>query len=202
MIPNIEKDIADTIRQVKIFTERQLPIRVGRIAQQHFQDNFRKGGFVNNGLQKWQPAKRLSSGSKSAAANYGTLLSSRKMLFSSINYVVRQAAVQIYNDLDYAAIHNEGGNITVRVTPKMRKFAWAKYCKSAANRTKSGNTAKRETGSESSDALMWKRLALTHKDSLNIHIPQRQFVGDSAELDANIITAIERGITEILNQKK
>ena len=37
---------------------RTLPIKVGNEAKAHFQDNFRKEGFVNGGLHKWQPAKR------------------------------------------------------------------------------------------------------------------------------------------------
>ena len=31
--------------------------------------------------------------------------------------------------INYGAIHNEGGTITVKVTPKMKKFFWAMYKK-------------------------------------------------------------------------
>lgn len=33
--------------------QRTLPIKVGRIAKDHFQDNFRRGGFVDGGLHPW-----------------------------------------------------------------------------------------------------------------------------------------------------
>ena len=36
---------------------RTLPVKVGRIAKDHFQDNFRKGGFQDNGLQPWARKK-------------------------------------------------------------------------------------------------------------------------------------------------
>lgn len=204
---DIEKDIEKTVREIKGFIDHTLPVKVGRIAKRHFEDNFRQGGFVNNGLHAWQPAKRLSSGSKSAAANHGTLLSSRQRLSTATNYIARQAAVQIYNDVPYAAIHNEGGEIDVRVTPKMRRFAWAQYYslagrdKSGGNRTKKGSAAKSGVVVEDENALMWKRLALTRKTSLHIRIPQRQYIGDSAELNALTIAAIEKGITEILNRQ-
>ena len=39
---------------------RKMPVMVGRMAKDHFQDNFRQGGFVNGGLHPWPKAKRLS----------------------------------------------------------------------------------------------------------------------------------------------
>ena len=57
-------------REIEQLMRRQLPIKVGRMAKDHYQDNFRKGGFVNRGLQKWPTTKRQLSGSASAAASY------------------------------------------------------------------------------------------------------------------------------------
>lgn len=39
-------------REIEQLMRRQLPIKVGRMAKDHYQDNFRKGGFVNRGLQE------------------------------------------------------------------------------------------------------------------------------------------------------
>lgn len=47
---------------------RKMPVMVGRMAKDHFQDNFRQGGFVNGGLHPWPKAKRLSSGGSDAAS--------------------------------------------------------------------------------------------------------------------------------------
>ena len=38
--------------------QRDLPIIIGKTAVDHFRENFKLGGFVNNGLQKWEDVKR------------------------------------------------------------------------------------------------------------------------------------------------
>ena len=87
---------------------RVLPIKIGATAKAHFQENFEKGGFVNNGLQKWKPAKRITLGKKGAGSNYKTLFSARNNLFSSTSYTPGNAQVTIQNKTPYAAVHNEG----------------------------------------------------------------------------------------------
>ena len=77
-------------KELDTLMRRELPIKVGRMAKDHYQDNFRKGGFVNGGLQHWPQTKRQNSGSKSAAAGYGPLLSRRNHLFSSVKYTHRE----------------------------------------------------------------------------------------------------------------
>ncbi|MEG1644176.1 MAG: phage virion morphogenesis protein [Bacteroidales bacterium] len=100
--------IAKTQDDIRHCVQRVLPIQIGRLAKNHFQDNFIKGGFVNNGLQKWKPAKRIGK-AKVAAGSYGTLLSERNHLYSSIDYIPGNGVVRIQNKLPYAAVHNEGG---------------------------------------------------------------------------------------------
>lgn len=106
---------------------RRMPVIAGRMAKDHFQDNFRKEGFVNGGLHPWPKAKRLSSGRTDAAGQYGTLLSGRNHLFSSVKYVPADYRVRVANDLIYALVQNWGGEVNPTVTPQMRRFAWAKY---------------------------------------------------------------------------
>ena len=114
------KDFSELIkrqsREVDQLVRRQLPVKVGRMAKDHYQDNFRKGGFVNRGLQKWATTRRQQSGSASASASYGPLLSGRNHLFSSIKYVPGDYRVMVSNDLPYAAIHNQGGTVSPTVT--------------------------------------------------------------------------------------
>lgn len=87
---------------------RELPVKVGREAKDHFQENFHKGGFVDGGLHRWKPAKRISN-SKDPNSKYGTLLSKPQHLHDSIDYVPGNAEVHIQNKVPYAAVHNEGG---------------------------------------------------------------------------------------------
>jgi hypothetical protein len=78
--------------------------------------------------------------------------------------------------MSYAAIHNNGGKIPV--TPKMRKFFWAKYYERAGNVTKlkSGKaSASKRNVALSSEVQFYKNMALTKR--AHITIPQRQFIG-------------------------
>lgn len=200
-----EKDFANyaaTLKKeyIELFKHR-LPIMVGQMAKDHFQDNFRKGGFVNNGLQKWPVTKRQRSGSKSVAAKYGPLLSERKHLFESIKYIPGDYKVKVSNEVPYAAIHNEGGTITTHptVTPKMRKMAWARVYAIAGIKVK-GKKKKKLPKELPEEAKKWKRLALTKKGKLNIKatIPQRRFLGESAELTKKINDKIELEVAKII----
>ena len=198
-----EKFMEKERKALEKFLRREMPVIAGRMAQDHFQNNFRLGGFVNGGLHPWPKAKRLSSGGTGAASNYGTLLSERKVLFKSIKYIPADYRVKISNDVVYAPIHNWGGSVSVTVTDRMRRFAWAKYRETSGETKK--NTGKKSRGKATSkrptnpQAQMWKGLALTKKKKLNIHIPQRQFLGDSEELNEKIEKRIEKEIRTILN---
>ena len=184
---------------------REMPVIAGRMAQEHFQNNFRQGGFVNGGLHPWPKAKRLSSGRTDAAGNYGTLLSGRNHLFKSIKYIPTDYRVKISNDVLYAPIHNWGGTVAVTVTDRMRRFAWAKFyqasgkARKAATGGKKGRKSVAGKQAASPQASFWKNLALTRKKKLDIRIPQRQFLGESEELTAKINERLEKEIRNILN---
>jgi len=109
-------------RQLAAMMNRTLPIKGGALAKAHFQENFIKGGFVNNGLHPWAKAKRQRNGKKGAAANYKTLLSSRNHLFRSIAYVASPGMVKIINPVEYAAAHNEGATFVVRPRQQVIHF--------------------------------------------------------------------------------
>lgn len=201
MADKLESDIQRMKKEIEQLISRKLPVVAGKYAKQHFQDNFRQGGFVNGGLHPWPPAKRLSSGESGADSQYKTLMSSRNHLFSSINYTPGIAKVTIFNDVVYAAIHNEGGTVHPKITPKMRRFAWAKYYELKGRQKGTQNRTSQSAGNQpdSGEAEKWKRLALTKKETLTINIPQRQFIGQSTELDAKISAYVEKEVLRIIN---
>ena len=208
MMDKLESDIQRMKKEIETLIARKLPVAAGKYAKQHFQDNFRQGGFVNGGLHPWPQAKRLSSGGTGADSQYKTLMSSKNHLFSSINYTPGIAKVTIFNDVVYAAVHNEGGIVHPKITPKMRRFAWAKYYKlkgeaKGAKKPRKGqkNGIMKPVGNQpdSREAEKWKRLALTKKETLTINIPRRQFMGQSAELDARISAYVEKEVLRIIN---
>ena len=177
----------------------RMPVIVGRMAKDHFQDNFRLGGFVNGGLHRWVESRRLSSGASSAASRYPTLLSRRNNLFKSINYYPGLYSVRIANDLPYASVHNWGADIPV--TDRMRRFAWAKFYEAAGRDNKKAKSKRKKKSAPDSklinpEASFWKGMALTKKTV--IKIPQRQFIGDSRELNDAIAARLETEIRKIL----
>lgn len=199
---NFIRQLEEHQRELSQLIHRRLPVLIGRMAKDHFQNNFRLQGFLNNGLTRWPETRRQQSGGKSAASQYGPLLSRHNHLFASIKYTPGDASVIIANDVLYAPLHNWGGSTHPTVTDKMRKFAWTMFYKEAGiKRAKSGKTKKKRmaAAAENPRASRWKALALTKKTKLNIRIPQRQFIGDSRELSDKVQQKITTEIHNILN---
>ena len=109
------KDLKDYLLKkgdkIEYLTRIRMPVIAGAMAVSHFKNNFRQGGFVNNGLQPWQKAKRLEGNNKGAHNDYKTLTRERNHLMSSTSYIPADSAVLIKNDVPYASIHNEGGQV-------------------------------------------------------------------------------------------
>lgn len=191
-INDFKRKIQEKQAEITKAIHRTLPIKIGRKAADHFQDNFRKGGYVNNGLHPWPQTQRQKAGGDHAYSQYGPLLSARNYLYGSIHYVPGDATVTVGTSVPYAAVHNQGATVTTHptVTPKMRKFAWRQFF-----------SAKEKQGDQSLEASKWKALALTKKEKLDVtaHIPQRQFIGLSAELKQSIQNTVENEIRNILN---
>ena len=167
-------------QEIEHALRRTLPIKVGRIAKDHFQTGFRQGGFQDNGTQAWQRKKRPDK--------YGPLMSSRQNLYGSIYYRPEDYRVTVGTEVPYAAIHNEGGDIVV--TARMKRFFWAKF------REANGGSWKRSA--KNSEADFWKMLALKKVGS-TIHIPQRRFIGESRELNGKIEQTILQELEKLIN---
>ena len=199
-----DKEFIDHLKHLQPELEhlisRTLPVKIGAKAKSLFQENFRKSGFQDGGLHAWQVTRRQLLG-KGADAQRGPLLSSRQILYKSIAYSPERGAVTIYSDLKYAAIHNNGGTIVThpRITPKMRRFAWAKYYEAGGGKSAGKGQKSRETG----DAAMWKAMALTKKSTLTVKskIPKRQFMGSSRELNSAVEQIINTEVGKIIRPK-
>lgn len=147
---------------------KRLPELTRRVAVQaadEFDQNFTRQAFFN---QRWQSSKRQQREGGSTLIKTGDLR-------RSVRYDVTADRITFYSSRPDAVIHNEGGTVRPRVTPQMRKWAWAMHKKTGESK--------------------FKGLALTSKTQLTIRIPQRQYVGQHPMLDA----AIERTITKFLN---
>lgn len=189
----IEKRIIRVKENIQKVVCDELPRKVGTVAVNHFKQNFRDGGWLDNGLRPWKRTRRQDG--KGTDAKNSPLTSGRNHLMKSIQARTAPGEVTIENPVPYAAIHNDGGDIHPTVTPKMRKYAWRKVYSLAGVKNK-GKLPK----DLPEEAEKWKGLALTKKKSLKIHIPQRQFMGDSAELRVKVGKIINEALEEIKNE--
>jgi len=188
----VQKAKDDILKEVN----DRLPRKVGIIAVNHFKQNFRDSGWLDDGLHPWKRTKRQDSNSPDA--KYGPLTSRRDHLMRSIQASTAPGEVTIEDPVPYAAIHNDGGDITTHpsVTAKMRKYAWHMVYSLAGIKGKGKLPQKLPA-----EAEKWKGLALTKKPKITIHahIPQRQFMGDSYELRIKINSLINQSIQKIKN---
>lgn len=195
----LENDLQKTISDT-------LPRKAGVLAVNHTRQNFRDGGFRDGGLQPWKPTRRQQSGSKKASDRYGPLLSGRKRLMGANDFRTEKGKVTIFNPVEYAAIHNEGGTVSThpRITPKLRKMAWARYFKAAGiRRGTSSKTRKKKDASAPPEARMWKAIALSKKSRLNVtaQIPQRRFLGQSKELTEKLQEEAEKELLKVMETR-
>lgn len=194
---NIEKLVAKAKDDILKEVNDRLPRKVGVIAVNHFKQNFRDSGWLDNGLHPWKRTRRQDS--KSPDAKYGPLTSRRNHMMRSIQASTSPGQVTIQDPVPYAAIHNDGGDITTHptVTDRMRKYAWHMVYSLAGIKGK--GKLPRELPAE---ADKWKGLALTKKRNITVHahIPQRQFMGDSAELRMKINQRITESLEYIKTQ--
>lgn len=191
---DIEKRIIRAKEDIQKEVTDRLPRKVSVVAVNHFKQNFRDGGWLDGGLHPWKRTRRQDGNTPDA--KYGPLTSRHDHLMRSIQARTAPGEVSIENPVPYAAIHNEGGDITSHptITDKMRKYAWRMVY------SLSGVKGKGKLPKElPAEAEKWKGLALTKKSQLTVHarIPQRQFMGDSAELRTKINKIINESIKRI-----
>lgn len=183
-----------------LFRDRRWPARVGEMAIAHFKKNFRDGGWNDNGLTRWKTTKRQEHGGKGAYYSYGPLQSRQANLINGFTYKAEPGRVVVANNLRYARIHNEGGTVHHRITPRMRRYAWHRFFEAAGiKRGDSPEERRRKEAAMNDGDRFWKRLALTPKQTSVVNIPQRRFMGQSAELSRKIRDYTEEELRKIIN---
>ncbi|MDE6450177.1 MAG: phage virion morphogenesis protein [Muribaculaceae bacterium] len=123
---------------------------------EEFDLNFGRKAFFS---EKWQQ--------RAFPYPRGSIMAVSNALRRSINAEVVRDGVRFTSAMPYAAAHNEGAKITV--TPRMKKFFWAKY--------------------KSTKQDMWKFMALKKVGS-TIELPERRFIGDGPDTQRLIETVI------------
>ena len=103
-MPKKELDLRPLINDFK--TQRKaLPAKLGNTAVKFFQDNFRREGFLDNSVTRWQRRKRETrrSRGKKILQNTGRLRRSIKRLTTTFGRIVIGT-----RGVPYAEVHNEG----------------------------------------------------------------------------------------------
>lgn len=178
-MPLIDKLIAATLQRIAVGLA------------EYFDKSFETKSFDG---KPW-PKRRID--------NRGTLMNATGTLRRSIKYKVTERSVQFVSNMPYAKIHNEGGKI--KVTPKMKKFFWAKYRELVPKikRKKNGDLMKSSLPT-ARIAEFYKAMALKKVGSL-ITMPKRQFIGPGKKVTAivehQIQVCIIQPITEAMKRQ-
>lgn len=155
-----------------------------------FDQNFERQAFFS---EAW--ARR-----KSPTRPGGHLLVDSSALRGSIHSEIKENSIVFRSDLPYAAIHNEGGEITV--TAKMKGHFWRKYDAATGSfgRRKDGSLRRDKRNRRlSEEADFFKAMALMRIGD-KIRIPKRQFLGTSPEVEKAVRKIIENNLNEYINE--
>lgn len=174
----------DTLKDIKVELDDE------------FQQNFRREAFFSD---KWQRRKyddgsnrKVLQGEGKSGVHLSQIAASGRIEGSKVVYS---------STLPYAAIHNEGGTITV--TAKMKRYFWAKYIESTGSFSYKKDGQQRNTHRQrklSADSEFYKAMALK-KTGDKIKIPKRQFIGMHPSLNAAITEIIEKNLDEFLKNE-
>ena len=178
--------MANLIKTVSFnFARRELLRHTARMAAiesvNFFKRSFVKGGFTDAAFEEWKPSLTPLAGFRTMTAT-SNLRNSIRTTEQSIRRIV------VGSHLEYAEIHNNGGTITV--TARMKRYFWWQYYR-LAGQTRQSSAARAKL---SAKAEFCRRMALM-KEGSTVRIPQRQFLGESqtlmADLDSRLHAIIE-----------
>lgn len=177
-------DASEIIRRIL----RDIEVELG----DEFDRNFERQGFFS---EAWERRKSPFRPGGATLVDTGGL---RKSIMTSKD----ANSITFRSDHPAAAIHNEGGEITV--TPKMKRFFWAKYyeAEGAFGRRKRTNGSPRQDRKNirlSTEAEFWRCMALMKVGS-KIRIPQRRFLGNAPEVETAVREIIEENLDKFFSR--
>lgn len=161
---NITKELEQKVKRFIGITLKDISVEL----KEEFDRNFERGAFFN---ERWARRKHSDDESRGLLVRTGELR-------RSIRTETTGHSVIFSSDLPYAAIHNEGGTITV--TRKMKRYFWYLYRRLT-------NNYQREPTEE---ALFCKRMAMKRTGS-KIVMPRRRFIGMHPEVERIIREIVE-----------
>jgi len=171
-------DFLNRLRQVNktAFLNRSMS-KVAILAVNFSKERFVQKNWLSNRREPWQGRKRPARGS--ILVKSGRLKRSIRKLAQGNYYVY------IGTDVPYAPVHNDGGTINKTVTVR------AHTRKKEARRTRDSRGRYEQRGAATNHQVK------SHRRRMNVTMPKRQFLGDSAILNRRI----ERFLSAELNNE-
>lgn len=153
--------------------------QVGVIAVNFSKERFVQKNWINRSREPWQPRKRPARGS--------ILVRSARLKRSIRKISQGNYYVYIGTDVPYAKIHNEGGQINKTVNVK----AFTRQTSGKRTRDSRGRYQRSQGSTQNVKA---------HSRRMNIRMPKRQFLGDSAVLNRRIERFMSRELDNEINR--
>jgi phage gpG-like protein len=169
---NISQDLRRKIEAVKTYRRAIFPQQAGKAAMAFIDSNFRKQSWEGTPWRKRKGGKRNKG--RALLMNRGTLRRGNK-------FKTGDGTTTLYNDVPYAAAHNNGFHGPVNIKAhKRRTYRKAKLSSVATRRTR---TAKVSTGSSDVKA-----------HSRNMHINRRQYMPTNERPSQTLSRTIRKAV--------
>lgn len=180
------KSLDQFFKSLNEYGRRAVPRIIAEKATEHFKRRFTTKEWDGT---PWPQTKQIIRRG-SILVRSGKLVNSIRPKTVNIERVAISAGS---SKVPYAKAHNEGETITIPVTDKMRRFAWAMYYNEAGSgvRTNKAGATYQSVG-VGKKANPWKGLALTQKKTLTVKLPKRQFMGKSNALNKEILESLSK----------
>lgn len=194
MTKELDKKVKHFIR----LTLKDIKVKVG----EEFDRNFEREAFF---IDKWARRKHNDDQSRRLLTQSGKLRHSIKEEVTTTDH-----SVIFTSSVPYAAIHNEGGTITV--TRKMKKYFWYRYLlivgskrnrpeenllSEKLQRKKNGELRNNKKNRELTEEVKFCKAMALKRVGSKIVIPKRQFIGMHPEVERIIQEIIETNSKEL-----
>lgn len=198
---NATKELEQKVKRFIRLTLKDISVKVN----EEFDRNFEREAFFN---EQWARRKHNDDETRGLLAQSGKLRRSVKEGVSTTDH-----SVIFSSSVPYAAIHNEGGTITV--TARMKKYFWYRYLLITGSkrnrpdkspmteklqRKKNGELRNNKKNLELTEEAKFCKAMALKKVGSKITIPKRQFIGMHPEVERIIREIADANIKEIFNE--
>lgn len=188
-MPEPTKDFQEKLNKLKEGLTRDIPVIVGKLAVDHFKENFHKQGFVNNGLKKWANVKRRDQSSPW----YGFEYTGQKR--TSVAFTRSKQTGKTQRSAKQKPLNFSSSATTRKVlsSKRMELYNSIRYKTSGGQVVISSDKPYAQLHNEGGTIKVFGK----HP----VKIPQRQFMGESKELSDKFAEQINVYIHTIFNTK-